>query len=307
MNTDSISCTITSYAKVNLTLDVMGKRLDGFHSVESVMQTISLHDVVQMQIEPQPGIRISCTAPEIPTDARNLAWKAADLILSRFGEGRGVCIGIEKHIPVEAGLGGGSSNAAAVIAGLSRILGLSISVDELCKLAAKVGSDVPFFLKGGTAFVQGRGEEVDTLPDIKTWNLVVVKPPVGVSTAWCYRRLDEMRDSWLPQKAGTYTHALLVDVEKESCARLPQLLGNDLEPPAFEEHSQIRTIKDELLRAGAVGALMCGSGSAVFGLFDTEDHAMVAAHKMASRGQVLVEKTIGRGEVGCGQQAAVSS
>ena len=296
MNSDSITCTIRSYAKVNLTLDVMEKRLDGFHSVESIMQTISLHDVIRLQIEPQPGIRISCTAPGVPMNEKNLAWKAADLVLSQFGEGRGLCVGIEKQIPMEAGLGGGSSNAAAVIRGLSQLLGLSASIDDLCKLAARVGSDVPFFLKGGTAFVQARGEEVDGLPDIPPWDLVVVKPQVGISTAWCYRRLDEMREMWLPQKSSTYTHGLLVCMDKENCSRLPQLLGNDLEPPAFEEHGEVRSIKDDLLKAGAVGALMCGSGSSVFGLFDTEDHALAAVHNMASRGQVFALKTVGREE-----------
>ena len=195
MNSGNATAVLRSYAKVNLTLDVLGTRPDGYHAIESVMQSISLHDTITVEVGGAPGIRVECDMPGIPTDERNLAHKAAAMFFEDLCTTPKVDIRIEKRIPPEAGLGGGSSNAAAALRGLSDLLGLSVSHEELCDLAAQVGSDVPFFLTGGAAFVRGRGEDVQPLPDIRPWWLVVVKPPFGVSTAWTYRRLDEMRSA----------------------------------------------------------------------------------------------------------------
>ncbi|MHB0912786.1 MAG: 4-(cytidine 5'-diphospho)-2-C-methyl-D-erythritol kinase [Armatimonadota bacterium] len=259
------SVTVRSFAKVNLTLDVLGRLPDGYHAIESVMQTIGLHDTVR--IEPWEGIRVSCDAPGIPTDGRNLAHKAATVFYEAAGIEPGASIHIEKRIPVQAGLGGGSSNAAAVLSGLARAHGIDRA--ELLPLAAKIGSDVSFFLVGGTAHVRGRGEEVRPLPDIPEWEMLIVKPPFGVSTPWAYRRLDE-----LGAEPGRSTERMLKCIET-GCPDLPALLGNDFEGPAVEAHPEIREIEAELLHTGAKGALLCGSGSAVFGLFAGEAPKLV--------------------------------
>lgn len=288
-----------SYAKVNLTLDVLGTRADEYHAIESVMQSVSLHDTITLVLRDEPGIRITCDMPGIPTDEKNLAHKAASLLFESRGISAGLDIHIEKQIPVQAGLGGGSSNAAAVLTGLSSLLGLSMSQAELCDLAARVGSDVPFFIVGGTAFVCGRGEEVEPMPDIPTQWLVILKPPFGVSTPWAYRRLDEIREviSHHISEPITASARMTKCIRSGAWAELPNLLSNDLELPAIEQHPEIGRLKESLLNAGASAALMCGSGSAVFGLFPSEDHAHEAADSLAGDNlQVFVCRTVTRQE-----------
>jgi 4-diphosphocytidyl-2-C-methyl-D-erythritol kinase len=319
------------------------------------MQTIGLHDTVTLRLSDEPGIRLTCDMPGIPTDERNLAYRAAALLFttlgwvgvqgskfsvqsSRFGVqasrfkvqgcgSQGLDIAIEKRIPPEAGLGGGSSNAASVLLGCSRfqVQGsklpdnptptlnshptLNLEPGTLNRIAAGIGSDVPFFLVGGTAFVRGRGEEVEPLPDIRPWWLVVVKPPFGVSTPWAYRRLDELRSAdgiadghigsehagprALSGEHETASDRMRKCILEESCSRLPELLSNDLEQPAIKRHPEIAEIKEALLAAGASGALMCGSGSAVFGLFESEESANHAATGLHPLGEVFVTRTVG--------------
>lgn len=288
--------TVRSYAKINLTLDILEKRPDGFHGIESVMQSISLHDIITLRTSSEPGIRITCDIPGIPTDEKNLAHKAASIFLQRRGFATGLDIHIEKRIPMQAGLGGGSSNAAAVLMGLNQLFGLSVSLDELSSIGAKIGSDVPFFLVGGTALVRGRGEVIQPLPDIPSWQLVIVKPPFGVSTAWAYKRLDEMSSA--VGEPTPHSKRMVDCILCDGC--LPDALWNDLESPAVERHPEIAEIKGELLRAGASGALMCGSGSAVFGLFKIEEEARTGADRLTGRfGELFVERTLSREEA-CG-------
>ena len=292
MNPDSKTAIVHAYAKVNLTLYVLGKRPDGFHSIESVIQTISLHDTLSLSIGGEPGIRVTCDMPGIPTGEANLAYKAASLFFEAFGISDGLDIQIEKQIPPEAGLGGGSSDAAAVLRGLSYMLKRD---GELLNLAAQTGSDVPFFLVGGTALIRGRGEEVQPLPDIPTRWLVIVKPPFGISTSWAYSRLDEVvcRPSSVVRETQNISECL-----QSSVCSMQSLLHNDLERPAMERHPEISKIKEILLQTGAQGALMCGSGSAVFGLFESKDEAHTAANRLAGQniGDLFVTKTITRDE-----------
>lgn len=283
---------VRSYAKVNLSLDVLGKRPDGYHAIESVMQTISLHDTLTLTLG-KPGIRVTCDMPRIPTDESNLAHKAAALFFARVGIEPALDIHIEKRIPPEAGLGGGSSNAAAVLRALGCDCLLFTDHCSLSDLAAMVGSDVPFFLVGGTALVRGRGEIVEILPDLKPWWLVIVKPPFGVSTAWAYQRLDEMNP---PGKQMTTSERIRKCIEEEGCRELPRLLSNDLDLPVIERHPKIGYLKEALIEAGASASLMCGSGSAVFGLFESEESAREASGRLAEFGQVFVERTVGRQE-----------
>ena len=295
MNSGDSTIIVHSYAKVNLTLNVLGGRPDGYHAIESVMQSISLHDTLTLRLGNEPCIRISCDMPGIPTDERNLAYKAASLFFDRLGIAPALDIRIEKRIPPEAGLGGGSSNAAAVLRALgSERSASSVQRSALLAMAGQIGSDVPFFLVGGTALVRGRGEEVEPLPDIRPWWLAIVKPPFGVSTAWAYGRLDEMRQAVSELQSGS--ERMVKCIERQGCQQLPELLSNDLELPSVEQHPEIAEIKNALTKAGAKAALMCGSGSAVFGLFDSEDMASRAADIMDNYGQVFAERTITREE-----------
>ncbi len=309
---------VRSFAKVNLTLDILGTRSDGYHDLESVMQTISLHDTVRLSVGEGDGIRLVCDMPGIPTDERNLAHRAASLLFAATGIAPGLDIRIEKRIPVEAGLGGGSSNAAAVLIGLDRLLGLATPVDEMCDLAAQIGSDVPFFLIGGTAFVSGRGERVRPLPDIPPMWMVIVKPPFGVSTAWSYRRLDEIRatndQSTVNSERKTASQRMVECMQSgKPQSAVCGSLSNDLELPAIEQHPEIAEIKTALIGFGAQAALMCGSGSAVCGLFETEEQAVLCGRRLQSAmaspdrrpespptkhgaNQVFVTRTITRGE-----------
>lgn len=288
-----ITAVVRSHAKVNLTLGVLGVRPDGYHDIESVMQSISLHDRVTLSVGGEPGIRIECDVPGIPTDERNLAHKAAALLLKNREIDAGLDIRIEKRIPAQAGLGGGSSNAAAVLMGLAGLLEMSIGQAELCDLASAVGSDVPFFIVGGIALVGGRGEEVQPLPDIPAQWLVILKPSFGVSTPWAYRRLDEIRGA--VSERSTATVRMTKCIQAGDRGAIQGLLSNDLELPAIEQHPEIGELKHALLDAGAVGALMCGSGSAVFGLFSSEQAARGAADLFASPElQVFVGKTTAR-------------
>ncbi|MDI6827279.1 MAG: 4-(cytidine 5'-diphospho)-2-C-methyl-D-erythritol kinase [Armatimonadota bacterium] len=308
VNFRSATAVIRSYAKVNLTLEVLGVRQDGFHEIESIMQTISLHDTIRLTLGGQPGIRVVCDMPNIPTDERNLAYQAAVLYLENLGLASGVEIQIEKRIPPEAGLGGGSSNAASILRGLNCLVLSSkigvqrdraLSLEAMTRIGAKIGSDVPFFLVGGTALVRGRGENVEPLPDLRRWWLLVVKPPFGISTAWAYRRLDDMRGAREKQafKEQPTASARMLECILKDCDELPRLLKNDLELPAQEQNSEIGIIKDTLVKKGAKGALMCGSGSAVFGLFEDEASAQRAAQNLGSSfGKVFVTHTIKRNE-----------
>jgi 4-diphosphocytidyl-2-C-methyl-D-erythritol kinase len=291
---DSIK--ISSYAKVNLTLDVLGVRPDGFHAIESVMQSIGLCDAITLTKGLEPGIGVTCTMPGIPTDERNLVHKAASILLQECGVEPALRIDIEKSIPAQAGLGGGSSNAAAVLIGLTRLLKLAIDHKKLEELSARVGSDVPFFLTGGTAHVLGRGEDVRSLPDLQPRWMVIVKPPFGISTAWSYRRIDAMRKQAEVEIAdpGSASEKLVACIEKEGCGHLAELLRNDLEAPAIEQHPEIEEIKKSLRANGAEAALMCGSGSAVFGIFTEENTASNALEKLSGHGKGFLCATVAR-------------
>lgn len=295
---------VASYAKINLTLDVSEKRPDGFHAIESVMQSVSLRDIITLRVEAEPGIRVTCDMPWIPVDERNLAYKAAKLILDRCENPSGISIDIKKTIPVQAGLGGGSSNAAAVLRGLNRLLNLSLGPDALCEIAARIGSDVPFFIIGGTALVQGRGEIVHPLSGIGEFYCLIVKPPFGVSTAWSYNRLDEIRASEDGRvEPNAHSERMVKCIESGDWHCLPGLLYNDLELPAIEQHPKIAEIKDALIDAGAYCALMCGSGSAVFGLFESETSARCADDRLSKFGKVFAAKTLVRDEAGLDLQS----
>ncbi|ASS77015.1 4-(cytidine 5'-diphospho)-2-C-methyl-D-erythritol kinase [Tumebacillus algifaecis] len=255
-------------AKINLTLDVLHKRPDGYHEVEMVMQTVDLSDHLTFTPSEQGEIVLSCTVPYIPLDNRNLVYQAAQLVKETFGIKEGIRIHIDKRIPVAAGLAGGSSDAAATLRGLNRVWGLGQSLDQLAELGAKIGSDVPFCIYGGTAIARGRGEMISHLPKVAPTWVVLVKPPIAVSTGDVYGRLNVAEIDKHP-----HTEAMVEALATGDVRQIAAHLGNVLENVTFSMYPEVERLKSQLLKFGAVGALMSGSGPTVFALADKEHRA----------------------------------
>lgn len=248
-------------AKINLTLDVLAKRPDGYHEVEMVMTTVDLADRIDLTLLEGDGIHLDCSASFVPLDERNHAFKAAKLLKDRYGVKKGVRIFIDKHIPVAAGLGGGSSDAAAVLRGLNTLWGLNLSLAELAEIGAEIGSDVPFCVYGGTALARGRGEIVTPLgPPAPCW-VVLAKPMVGISTADVYGSLRVDKIQKHPR-----TDDMLKAIANQDFSLMCDSLGNVLEEVTLQRHVQVRQIKELMLDSGADGVLMSGSGPTVFAL-----------------------------------------
>ncbi|MBE0643378.1 MAG: 4-(cytidine 5'-diphospho)-2-C-methyl-D-erythritol kinase [Bacteroidetes bacterium] len=256
---------IRSYAKINLGLRVLGRRADGFHDLVTVFHLVDLFDTLQFEIT-DGSISLESNRDDIPTDDGNLCVRAARLLLEQQ-RGMGVHIVLHKNIPAGAGLGGGSSNAAAVLRYLPSLLGLSFPEEELLEMAAMLGSDVPFFLQDGSALARGRGEVLEHFSWQCPWWIVLVNPGIHVSTAWAYGslRLDAQ-----PEEADLRTTLREAYDDPNAIALL---LHNDFERTVIEAHPAIGEAKQRLLDGGASGALMSGSGSSVFGLFPDESAA----------------------------------
>ncbi|MBU7007775.1 4-diphosphocytidyl-2-C-methyl-D-erythritol kinase [Peptococcaceae bacterium DYL19] len=247
-------------AKINLTLDILGKRPDGYHEVEMVMQAIELHDVVVLE-ETGEGIEVVTNHPGLPGGPSNIAYRAALLIKESFGIKSGVRIQISKNIPLAAGLAGGSTDAAAVLKGLNSLWELGLSYEELLAQAVLIGSDVSFCIRGGTALAKGRGEVITPLPDAPELWLVLVKPPLDVSTAQIYRGFDPARVAGRPD-----TRMMVSSIERGDKAGIAGGLANVLESVTLSEYPVVGQIKKRLEQAGALRALMSGSGPTVFGI-----------------------------------------
>jgi 4-diphosphocytidyl-2-C-methyl-D-erythritol kinase len=256
-------------AKINLTLDALYKRPDGYHEVEMVMQTVDLSDHLTFTEREDDEIVLSCTAPYIPLDERNLVYQAALLVKETFGVRRGIQIHIDKRIPVAAGLAGGSSDAAATLRGLNKVWGLNQTLEQLAELGAKIGSDVPFCIYGGTAIARGRGEKIEHLPKVAPMWVVLVKPPIAVSTAEVYSRLRVEEIEEHPDTLGMVEALASGDIKQISAK-----MGNVLEDVTFKMHPEVERLKSQLLKFGAKGALMSGSGPTVFALVEREMKAI---------------------------------
>lgn len=260
-----------AFAKLNLTLDVLGKRPDGYHDLKSVMQTISLRDDIEIDIGTGKPWRLKCDNEEIPTDESNLAWKAAKVFFDTIKKDPdGLEIRITKRIPCEAGLGGGSADAAAVLRALNRHYGEPLSIGALAELGASVGSDVPFCVIGGTAMVEGRGDKLRKLPDMPDCIFVVCKPDFSSSTPELYRKLDEKEIAKHPDHRAMESALLARDLGK-----VAENLYNVFDPVVTEEHLELNYIKSIFNSYGSVGQLMTGSGSAVFAIVTEFEFAAV--------------------------------
>lgn len=248
-------------AKINLSLDVLHKRPDGYHEVKMVMTTIDLADRIELTSLPtEDTIQIISQNRFVPDDHRNLAYQAAKLLKETFSIKKGVAISITKHIPVAAGLAGGSSDAAATLRGLNKLWNLGLTLDELAELGAQIGSDVSFCVYGGTAIATGRGEKITPIPSPPPCWVVLAKPSIGVSTAEVYRNL----------KVGEVVHpdvdAMVEAIRRQDYDAICKLVGNVLEEVTLKKYPEVAHIKEQMKRFGADAVLMSGSGPTIFGL-----------------------------------------
>ncbi|MGZ0084106.1 4-(cytidine 5'-diphospho)-2-C-methyl-D-erythritol kinase [Caldibacillus thermoamylovorans] len=254
---------IKAPAKINLSLDVLYKRPDGYHEVKMVMTTIDLAD--RIELIPLPGedvIRIVSQNRFVPDDCRNLAYQAAKLLKETFSIREGVAISITKHIPVAAGLAGGSSDAAATLRGLNKLWRLGLTTRELAELGATIGSDVAFCVYGGTAVATGRGEIITPIPSPPPCWVVLAKPPIGVSTAEVYRNLQ------LEHVVHPDVDAMVEAIKRQDYAAICRSVGNVLEEVTLKKYPEVAHIKEQMKRFGADAVLMSGSGPTVFGLIE---------------------------------------
>lgn len=281
-------------AKINLTLRVGRAREDGFHDVQTILQTIALSDTLTLTPKRGP-FALSAGSSTVAADQTNLVWRAADALwraAGRAGGARDVQIALDKKIPVAAGLGGGSADAAATLAGLNVVWKIGMSRHDLIQVASSLGSDVPFFLGGGTALGLGRGEQIFPLQELPRLGVVIIKPSFGVSTADAYRWLDADRAAGIAEPARPAGH---LDVGWRSG---PVALINDLEAPVRQRHPGLAEAIDACLREGAKAAGMTGSGSAVFGLFSGAMAARAARRLTRPDRLVIPTRTVSRAESG---------
>lgn len=260
MNHPSLS--LPSFAKVNWSLQILGKRPDGYHEIQTILQTISIHDDLTFERREGEGITLSCDDPEIPTGEENLVVRAAQGLAKRFAVSYGVDIQLVKRIPTRGGLGGGSSNAAVTLLALTRLWNLDITAEQLAEIASSLGADVPFFLRGGCAVAKGIGTNLKSLPDGETRHLIVIHPQVSIATADAYNALNSpalTSNIPIPILSRSFDEATPPDSSRA--------LTNDFEPVIFDMEPEIERAKLALLQAGARGALLAGSGSSVFGIF----------------------------------------
>ena len=278
-----------AFAKLNLTLDVLGKRDDGYHDLQSVMQTISVRDDIEIDIGTGKPWRLLCDKEGIPCDETNLAWKAAKVYCDAMKKDPdGIEIRITKRIPSEAGMGGGSADAAAVLRALNRHYGEPLSIGALAELGAQVGSDVPFCVVCGTAMVEGRGEKLRRLPDMPDCIFVICKPEFSVSTPELYKKLDETVIGKRPDNRAMESALLAGDLEK-----VCQNVFNVFDPVVTADHAELNYIKSLLHQYGAAAYQMTGSGSAVFAIVSEFEIAAVLCNMLRENyPQVFIAKPV---------------
>jgi 4-diphosphocytidyl-2-C-methyl-D-erythritol kinase len=265
--------TLRTPAKINLCLNVLGKRPDGYHEVEMVLQAVGLYDEVTVRLSGS-GITVACDSAAVPGGEGNIAWRAARAVLDLSSRPDGIAVEIRKNIPVAAGLGGGSSDAAAVLVACNRLLGTGLDRKRLAGIGTGLGMDVPFFLYGPTALARGRGEVLERLPPPPKFWVLLVNPGFETSTAWVYKNLN-----FGLTKKGDCTNIAGLNV-----SQIAGSLHNDLETVTAAAHPAIGEMEQALREAGALGVRMSGSGPTVFGIFDTEAGCREAGRKLQTKG-----------------------
>ena len=259
--------TLPSYAKINLTLRVLGRRADGYHELSTVFQTISLHDELTFRLRDDARFELACDAPGIPADETNLVHRAAVALRERYGANRGASVELCKKIPAGGGLGGGSSNAAIALVGLARLWKLETTPQALAEIGAGLGADVPFFLTGGTALGTGRGTDIHSLADLAPKHLLLITPDINVSTAEAYKSLHAPALT----KPLSPVNLAVSRAQAEISGSPHALLENDFERVVYRLYPEIERARSSLVAAGAGKALLSGSGASVFALFDSLD------------------------------------
>src|SRR5664279_4020701 len=319
-----MSIAVRSFAKINLGLKIGPARADGFHELRTIYQTIALHDLVRVDVQPGSGIEIRCNHPRVPLDESNTCYQAAERVLKAVKASAKVIVEIDKRLPVQGGLGAGSSNAVATMLGLERALDTKLSAEDKLRIAAEIGSDVPLFLIGGTVLGIGHGEEVYPLQDLPSMHLVLVTPPIGVSTPKAFAQWDDLvaREAELTgagatgtiNKFGQAVYAWLSEsvfsravCASEPASGVPAVGGdraetplldlvragieNDFERVVFPEYPDLREVKRVLEREGARHASLSGSGSTLYGLFGSGEEAQAAAARMTAAGYAAIATT----------------
>jgi len=266
---------LKAYAKINLALDVLSKREDGYHEIRTIMQTVDLYDIINIEKIEEDNIIVTTSSENIPTDNKNHAYIAASLLKERFGVKQGVRIHIEKNIPVSAGLAGGSTDAAAVLKGLNEIFELNLSEQQLMEIGREIGADVPFCLVGGTALCEGIGEKVIKLKSAPQMNILIAKPEVYVSTQAVYEALDLSKVKKRPN-----IEAMISAIEEGNVKEIAKNLCNVLEVVTVNQYPVINRVKDIMRNNNALGTVMTGSGPAVFGIFSNRYDALKAAERL---------------------------
>jgi 4-diphosphocytidyl-2-C-methyl-D-erythritol kinase len=288
------SLILPAFAKINLRLRIFGKRADGYHDLNTIFQTVSLHDTIEASSIDGPHTILSCNDRSLPVNENNLVIRAAKALRDHFGTERGARICLRKGIPMQAGLGGGSADAAVTLLVLANLWELNCSRAELITIASRLGADVPFFFYGGSAHASGIGDQIEALDDIEPRFLLILKPNANISTADAYRALDQGSLTSLIPETILSTSQTNADSDKIDLANL----RNDFEAVVFDLEPEIRRAKSALLKAGAEAALLAGSGSAVFGIFDSEDaqRRAIQATELETGWRVFPCKTVGRQE-----------
>ena len=254
---------LRALAKINLGLDVLRKREDGYHELRMIMQTINMYDQLDIEISKTPGIKITTNLPFIPVNESNLVYKAAKLLMDEFQVEQGITVDLQKFIPVAAGMAGGSSDAAATMIGVNRLFGLGLSVKELMERGVKIGADVPYCLLRGTALAEGIGDKLRALPACPDCYVLIGKPAISVSTKFVYENLHANELEYHPE-----IDKMLDAIQWYNLNKIADCMGNVLETVTIPHYPVIQKIKDHMKEHGALNAMMSGSGPTVFGLFD---------------------------------------
>lgn len=277
---------IESYGKINLGLDVLHKREDGYHEIKTIMQQISLSDTLTLR-EMKDDIALGSNNNDLPMDSSNLVYKAWKAIQRRTGINRGIEINIHKRIPIAAGLAGGSTNASAVLKGLNELWGLGLKEEELKNIGVEIGADVPYCIMGGTALAKGIGEKLTKLRAFKDKNLLLINPGIGISTAQVYNSLK------LEKKPKVDIKKIISSIEKDDLKSVAESIANVMEEVVIEKNPIISEIKKDMIKYGALGSLMSGSGPTVFGLFEDEEKSIFCKEKLKEKyATVILTKTV---------------